>query len=305
MSVPAAFVGVVLIWATTPLAIKWSSEGAGFLFGVASRMVLGVFVCLVLVALLSRRVRWHREALLTYLAAGIGLWGAMTSVYWSAQFIPSGLISVLFGLNPVITGLMAALWLGERLMTPFRIVGLVLGLVGLSVVFLHGLTTGSGAVFGIVGVLLSVHIHAASAVWVKRIAAGIPALETTTGALLVAVPLFLLNWGMLDGTLPAELDSRTAWSIVYLAVFGSALGFVLYFYVLRHVEASRVALITLVTPVIALFLGQEANGETVGARELVGTIVILAGLACYQWGDRFKTSRPLVGVVLRIRNLSD
>lgn len=287
MSVPAAFLGVMLIWGTTPLAIKWSSEGAGFLFGVASRMVLGVFVCLVLVALLSRRMRWHRAARLTYLAAGIGLWGAMTSVYWSAQFIPSGLISVLFGLSPAVTGLMAALWLGERLMTPFRIAGLALGLAGLSVVFAQGLTAGSGALFGIIGVLLSVHIHAASAVWVKRIGAGIPALETTTGALLVAVPLFLLNWAMLDGRLPAELDSRTAWSIVYLAVFGSALGFILYFYVLRHVAASRVALITLVTPVIALFLGQEVNGETVGVRELVGTMVILAGLACYQWGDRW------------------
>ena len=41
MSIPAAFLGVVLIWATTPLAIKWSSEDAGYLFGVASRMVLG------------------------------------------------------------------------------------------------------------------------------------------------------------------------------------------------------------------------------------------------------------------------
>jgi drug/metabolite transporter (DMT)-like permease len=39
--------------------------------------------------------------------------------------------------------------------------------------------------------------------------------------------------------------------------------------------------------VIALFLGQEVNGETVGARELAGTMVILAGLACYQWGDRW------------------
>ncbi len=41
MSIPAAFLGVVLIWATTPLAIKWSSEDAGYLIGVASRMVLG------------------------------------------------------------------------------------------------------------------------------------------------------------------------------------------------------------------------------------------------------------------------
>jgi drug/metabolite transporter (DMT)-like permease len=57
--------------------------------------------------------------------------------------------------------------------------------------------------------------------------------------------------------------------------------------VLRRVEASRVALITLVTPVIALLLGQEMNGEDIGPREMVGTAIILAGLACYEWGDRW------------------
>ena len=117
MTVPAAFAGVVAIWATTPLAIKWSSEGAGFLFGVTSRMVLGVFVCLVLVALLGRRMLWHRAALATYLVAGLGLWGAMTSVYWASQFIPSGLISVIFGTRktisiPVIRVPMTAITMG-------------------------------------------------------------------------------------------------------------------------------------------------------------------------------------------------
>ncbi len=52
----------------------------------------------------------------------------------------------------------------------------------------------------------------------------------------------------------------------------------------HHGTVDRV-LITLVTPVIALFLGQEVNGETIGVRELLGTMVILAGLACYQWGE--------------------
>jgi len=182
MSVPAAYLGVVLIWSTTPLAIKWSSEGTGFLFGVASRMLLGMLICLALIVLLNRRMRWYHGARLTYLVAGIGLWGAMTSVYWSAQFIPSGLISVLFGLNPVVTGLMAAIWLGERVLTPFRIAGLGLGLAGLSIVFAHSLETDADVALGIAGVLLLVHIHAATAVWIKRIGAGIPAPQTTTGA---------------------------------------------------------------------------------------------------------------------------
>jgi len=70
-------------------------------------------------------------------------------------------------------------------------------------------------------------------------------------------------------------------------VVGSVLGFVLYFYVLRRVEANRVALITLVTPVIALFLGQEINGEDIGRRAPMGTAIILAGLACCHWGDHW------------------
>jgi drug/metabolite transporter (DMT)-like permease len=287
MSVPAAFAGVVLIWATTPLAIKWSSEGAGYLFGVASRMLLGALVCLSLVSLLGRRLPRSRGALLTYLAAGLGLWGAMTSVYWSVQFIASGLISVLFGLSPLVTGLMAALWLGERALTPARLGGLGLGLAGLAIVFAQALRESEGTGLGIAAVLLSVLIHSASAVWIKRIGAGVPALETTTGALLVALPLFLLGWVMQDGQFPAHLDPRTLWSILYLAVCGSALGFILYYYVLHRVEASRVALITFVTPVIALFLGRFLNGEVIGPKELVGTTAILAGLACHQWGERW------------------
>ena len=101
------------------------------------------------------------------------------------------------------------------------------------------------------------------------------------------MPLFLLNWALLDGELPTELEPRTSSSIVHLAVFGSALEFMLYYHVLRHVEASRVALITLMTPVLPLFLGQAVNGETIGPRELSGTALILAGLACYQWGERW------------------
>nr|WP_245232359.1 DMT family transporter [Thiorhodococcus minor] len=259
VSAPAAFIGVVLIWATTPLAIKWSSESAGFLFGVTSRMVLGVFICLALVALMSRRVRWHRKALHTYLAAGLGIWGAMSCVYWASQFIPSGLISVLFGLTPIVTALLAALWLGERALTPGRLLGIALGIGGLALIFGQSLALGGSALLGVGGVCASVLIHAASAVWVKRIRARLHPLETTTGALLIAVPLFLLSWALLDAEIPSGITPRSAWSILYLACFGSALGFILYYDVLHRVEASRVALITLITPVLALFLGQIAN----------------------------------------------
>lgn len=291
-TVSAAYLGVVLIWATTPLAIKWSAEGAGPLFAVASRMVLGVLFCLALLALLRQPLRWHRAARLTYLAGGLGLWGAMTSVYWAARLIPSGLISVLFGLTPVVTGVMAALWLGERLLTPVRLLGLGLGIAGLGIIFGLSLGAGTQSAWGLAAVLVSVHIHAASAVWVKRFGAGLGALEVTTGSLLVAVPLFTLSWLLLDGNWPRDVPPQATWAIVYLGVFGSALGFILYFHVLARMAASRVALITLMTPVLALLIGMLANGEAIGMREIAGTGMILAGLAIYQWGGRLRGPAP-------------
>jgi len=286
MSVPAAYLGMVLIWTTTPLAIKWSSEGVGPWLGVGARMLLGVFVCLVLVALLSRRMRWHALARNTYLAAGLGIWAAMSSVYWGAQFIPSGMISVVFGLAPVLTGLLAALMLAERVFTLFRSAGMLLGIAGLLLVFGNSLQLGNGQLPGLLAVLVSVFVHSLSAVTIKRIGAGLHPLETTTGALLIAVPLFWLNWGMGDEHAAVELGERTLLSILYLGVVATGFGFVLYYYVLREVSASAVAMATLLTPVLALMLGAWLNDERITLPDLVGAGVILLGLASYQWGDR-------------------
>lgn len=56
MSVPAAYLGVILIWATTPLGIKGSGEGVGFLIGAAGRMIIGLVACLLLIAVFAHSV---------------------------------------------------------------------------------------------------------------------------------------------------------------------------------------------------------------------------------------------------------
>lgn len=295
MSVPAAYIGVVIIWSTTPLAIKWSGEGPGFLFGVAARMWLGALVCVLLLTLLSRGLPRDRAALKSYLAGGIGVFGAMTSVYWGAQYIPSGLISVLFGLTPIVTGIMAALWLQERGLTLNKLGGIVLALAGLSVVFARGLHLDEQAGYGIAAVLLAVCLHSLSMVLVKKIDAQLSALESTSGALLVAAPCYLLTWLVFDGQWPAEIGVRAAGSILYLAIFGSVLGFIMFFYVLKQIDASRVALVTLMTPVLAMVFGQLFNQEQIGVELYLGAALILLGMSVYQWGGlvlRYLRNRP-------------
>lgn len=295
MSVPAAYGAIILIWSTTPLAIKWSGEGPGFLFGVLGRMALGLLVSLALLAVFRVRLPWHAPARRTYGAAALGAFGTMLCIYWAAQFIPSGIIAILFGLIPLVTGLFANFWLDEDSFTPARLAGVLSALLGLIVIFGSGQALGPYAVAGIAVVLLGVVLQSAGAVLIKRVNAGLHGLAVTGGTLAVVTPLFLLIWLVFDGHSPAALPARAAASIVYLGVVGSVLGFSLYFYVLKHVEANVASLITLVSPVFAMMLGQWVNGEPITAPVWTGAALVLSGLAVHQWGP------ALAAVALRAR----
>jgi drug/metabolite transporter (DMT)-like permease len=292
MSVPAAYLGVILIWTTTPLAIKWSGEGTHFLFGLFGRMAIGAVLCLALALLLRVPLPRHRRALHIYLASGLGIWGGMSCVYWGARFIPSGWIAVIFGLTPVITGALATFVLRERGLTPPRLAGMALGLVGLVTIFGKGASLGPQALWGIAAIVLASAIQSGSAVWLKRLDTGLSALAVTAGGLLVATALIAATWLLAGAQWPAQVPPRAAWAILYLGVGGSVVGFFLYFYVLQRLEATKVALITLVTPVSALLLGRILNGEPLSMAVAWGTAAILSGLLLVQFGDRWRRSMP-------------
>ena len=140
---------------------------------------------------------------------------------------------------------------------------------------------------GIVAIVAAVALQSFSAVWIKRLGDGVGGFATTTGGLLVSLPLFLLSWWILDGTMPQQVEPKAAWSILYLGIFGSVIGFMLYFSLVHEWPANRVALITLVTPVMALLLGLGLNDEHIGFFEWLGAGVILLALASYVYGDQF------------------
>jgi len=189
---------------------------------------------------------------------------------------------VVFGLSPILTGLFAWLWLREDAFTALKLLGMALGLTGLVIIFGDSMRLGTAGHWGIAAVLLAVTLQAWGLVAVKRIKADLPAMAQTAGALAVTVPLSGLSLLVL-GTWPSQVPVRSALAMLYLGVFGSALGFALYYYLVRLLESGRVALITLITPVTALFLGMSLNGERLSLRIVAGSALILLGLVSYEW----------------------
>lgn len=294
MRIFLAYLGVVVIWSTTPLAIKWSSLDVSFIFGVTARMSIGA-LCLFLLMLIARQpLRLHRAALKTYLAVALQLYLSMLFTYWGAQFIPSGWLSVIFGLTPFMTAFLAAAFLNERSLSPGKLLSYTLGVAGLVVMFNSAMEINQQAIQGMMAMLIATFLYAISSVWVKQINARLPALTQISGGMLFALPVYLVTWYWLDhATLPENLSQQTQLSILYLGVIATPIGFALYYYVLSYLPATTVALITLITPVFSLFLGYSVNHEPLTLKIAIGTGLILLALAMHTLLDRRKSNKPV------------
>lgn len=285
MSVRAAFISIIVIWATTPLAIKLSSAGVSFYDAVLLRMLIAAPVACALVAVLRVPLQWRRSWR-SYAAAAFSIYGGLLPTYYAAQYIPTGLISVLYGLAPIVSSLMAARWLDESALSPARLLALLAAIGGLALVFHSDLALGPHASRGLVATLVGVFLFTAGNVLVKRHALDVHPVAQTTGTLLVATPLFALTWLCKDGSVPTAMGQQAVFATAYLAVVGSVLSYALYFYVLRRLPLSRVALTTLVSPVLALMLGVALAGEQLPATALAGSLLILTALAAFQSEER-------------------
>jgi len=280
-----AYLMVIVIWSTTPITIKWSSEGVDYLFGITLRMGIGAALALAITLLAYRTISFSRSACKVYMAVALAMFGGMMPVYWGAQYISSGLISVVFGLTPMITGYLAWRFINEQSFNGIKIIGASSGVVGLSVIFAGNIKLGEDYLYGLLAVLIAVVLHSVSAVWVKKIKIDLPAISIVAGGLLFSMPFFITVYLLFSTALPEIIPSKALWSIVYLGVVGSVIGFVCYYFLLKQLPASQVALITLVTPVLSLWIGNSLNNEIISTSIYTGTAFVLTGLALHQWGD--------------------
>lgn len=291
MAVLFAYFSVVLIWATTPLAIQWSSDSLSFIAAAVARMAIALAIALFLHALLQKSLSTYWQQRHIYFAASIGIFPNMPVVYWGVQFIPSGLVAVIFAMSPFVTGLMTLWLLKQNPFTLRKVVALVLALAGLVVIFYHQLQFNIRSVYGIASILLSCILFSFSSVWVKKLtqqeAVSLDAFHQASGALLFSLPGLVLSWWLMDGAVPQQVSMKSGASIMYLAIMGSLVGAALFFYILQRLSASAVSLITLMTPVLAIVIGKTLADEVLSSQTLFGVAVVLFALLLYlPWSFR-------------------
>ncbi len=282
MRIAIAYVGVVIIWSTTPLAIQWSNSSLSFISAVGLRMFGAMIICMGALIVMRKPLVEKRSDWLAFAAGGVGLFPNMLIVYWSAQFIPSGLMAIILGLFPFVVGIFSIFILRENVFTHAKIAALIIAVLGLILIHIEQMQFGSSALYGVLGMLLSCFLWGLSSVWMKAVGSGVDSFRLSTGVLVVSTPGFIFTWLLAGGSIPQSVDIQSFVGVSYLVIAGSVLGGTLFFYVLKHCPVGTVSLITLITPIIAVSIGVVVQGETITPIAMVGCGFIVFALGIYQ-----------------------
>jgi drug/metabolite transporter (DMT)-like permease len=269
------------IWGSTWLFIKVGLEDlppftfAGIRFVIAC-LILFCLIRLRGISLPSTRRDWGLLAVTGVLSfcLNYGL------VFWGEQYISSGLAAVLQATLPAFGLVFAHLHLPGERMTWTKILGVVLGFSGVVVVFSHQLAIAGGrALAGSVALVLSAFFAAYSNVLVKAYGRKLePAILSGGQMFFGLIPLLLIGIPLEGNPFHYHWTPMALVALLYLAVVGSVIAFMLYYWLVHNMDVTKTMLISLVTPVVAVVLGMVVLGEDLNWRTIAGGIMIMVGV---------------------------
>lgn len=202
-----------------------------------------------------------------------------TLITWGESYINSGLAAIYNACAPLWVGALGLVWIWAEKMSAGRLVGLLAGMLGVALVVSGDLSGGDGGILQLVGqgaVLLAALAYAISGVYGRKRLQGVPLRVAATGQLLAGA-LMILPLAALQ--IPNRFPSLEATgSIVTLAILGTSLATLMYYWLLSHVGATRTMLVTYLLPGFALVWGALFLQEPVRLPAVAGLLLILVGI---------------------------
>jgi drug/metabolite transporter (DMT)-like permease len=280
MASVALYVLLCVIWGSTWLVIKIGYGGLGPFNVAALRFVVAGAVLAVIIPLLGARWPHSRNEWLLILWVGVVLFGADYGlIYWGEQFLDSGLTAILFATLPLITVALAHLYVPGDRITPRKLAGTLVAFLGVVALFGESLQFDLTRLGPMAAIIVAAVCAAGAGVASKRHGAGLHAAALNAPAMFVGGIVLAIAAIASGEELRVPTDATTWAAIVYLAIAGSVVTFLIYFSLLKTWTVTSLSFISVFTPVIALALGFVFLDERPTLWTAVGAVLILAGVA--------------------------
>ena len=281
-----------LIWGTTWIFIKIGLEDLPPITFAASRFVLSLII-LFFVILIQKipfpktKSQWKLLFLTGIMQFSINY----SLVFWSEQFISSGLAAVLQAMITVFGLALAWIHLPNERITKLKIGAVLLGLVGVGVIFYDQLQVNNVMAFaGCVAIVIGAYSAAHASILIKAKGGEIhPAAMVFCQMLCGILPIIIYALTREGNPLNLNWTNRALICVFYLAIFGTIAAFWLYYWLLSKIESTKAMMISLVTPLIAVIIGAIVLGEKLPPQTFFGGLLILASIGLIVFRKRNKT----------------
>lgn len=272
---------LALIWGSTWLFIKLGLEDLPPFTFAGIRFVIAATILLVIIIIRRRPLPRDRRDWVLIAGTGILAFGMNYGLlFWGEQRTSSGLAAILQTIIPVFGLILAHIHLPEERITWPKLIGVVLGIAGVAFIFSNQMETGGPSAFqGSLAIVVGAFGAAYSNVLIKSRGGHLDSAVIAGGQMVCGlVPLLIIGIIFEGNPLRLHWTLLAVISLFYLAIVGSVVAFLLYYWLVKHMEVTRTMLIALFTPLLAVSLGMLVRGEELTWRIAIGGACIMAGI---------------------------
>ena len=277
------FIALCLIWGSTWYFIKISlNAGMPPFFGVGFRFFLSGLLFFLIIAFQKKSIPLSKQAMKLYLSFGLLNFALSYGItYWATQYIYSSISSILWGLFPLFTSVMAHFMLSgddqNEKLTTNKLLALFLGFIGM--VFIgsnQSIDLQSQSFFAILVLVGAIIIAAWPSVLYKKHNDVVgPYQMNAVCQTLTGVIMLSLSYLLREDLTVMTWDNQLIFASIYLVIFGGVISWGIYFWLYQHLSVTQVTYVAIFPPIVAIILGWIFLNEVLSAKEIIGTAFIL------------------------------
>jgi drug/metabolite transporter (DMT)-like permease len=271
-----AYAAMCIIWGTTFLAMKANAHSLGPVLGVGLRFTAAGLLLLAISAI-TKQLRAPQEypwrAIVVIAIFLIGLSHGL--IYVAETKLDSGVVAILGATLPFVTIAVSRALVGTRIPVS-GVLGGAIAFAGICVISLKSHV--GGAPLYVLAAFVAVASLAYANVYTKQYAHYNPLVLLPPAMVVAGVPLTIVGLASERINWAAVLEPASVAALLYLAVVGTAISFLLFMWVLRELAPWVVSMASLIVPVIGLFVGWALGGEVMDASRLLGAFLVLVGV---------------------------
>lgn len=273
-----SYIALCLIWGSTWMFIKLGLDFfPPMTFAAVRFMLTAAFLFIILI------ITYKKDSFKNFFSWPAIIFGVFNGFSYALVFegensISSSLTAILNAVLPFSALIIAAIIIGEKI-TYRKIIGMSIGFLGISALYWNDLGNATPSMIaGSIMILLSTVTYSTGAVIAKK--------HQSKGNILQTVTLQMLISGIVLTILALIIEPNPIiiWApkgiiaLIYLSAIGSALAFLLYYYLLKNIEVSSLSYVSMITPIIAVMLGVVFLNESFHLSQLWTLLAVMSGM---------------------------